>query len=179
MGGGCSLAGRRQPTCPASEDGPASPSPSPPPPPARRTAAPRARPTASAQRRRVDGMHARPTPRPTPPPVDSPSALAISSSTLCALSCSLSLSHLRSARTHTAVAIGAFKLHSGHSSSTSAPFFDSFFPELRSRSSVAEHTSKRLVMLGKTLLALAFFSGVNAVAARVASASPCFSPPPS
>jgi len=61
------LAGRRQPTGPASEASPGHPAPRPPPSPRARTWPCRARSTVSGQQRRVDGMRGSPAPRPPPP----------------------------------------------------------------------------------------------------------------
>ena len=111
------------------------------------------------------GRHARPPmPRLPPPPVDSASALATPSSTPCAPPRSLSRSLASAPRAHrTTIAIGA-----PSSAPTVLPqlvrhFFDSSFPDLRSRFSIAGHASKRLVTHGETLLALAFFSSESAV----------------
>jgi hypothetical protein len=65
--GSCSLAGRRQPTGPASEASPGRPRRVHPLPARARTRPRRARPTASGRRRRVDGMRCSPAPRPPPP----------------------------------------------------------------------------------------------------------------
>jgi len=65
--GGCSLAGRRQPTGPASEASPGLPAPRPPPSPRARTRPRHAHPTVSGRRRRTDGMRGSPAPRPPPP----------------------------------------------------------------------------------------------------------------
>ena len=135
--GGCSLAGRRQPTGPASEARPA---------PAARASPPssrlpqrqrRARPTAWGPRRRVADLRARPAPRPR---------LAChrhqrTRHSLLSPMRSLSPPRPRSDCTSSAVTIGAPELLRGRFSPRSATFLDSSLPELHFRLAVPERTS--------------------------------------
>jgi len=90
----------------------------------------------------VDGMSAATAATTSPLPADAPAHSPFSPlSRALGLILSRSLSCIRSDRSRTAIAIGAFELLPGRSSPTSAPFFDSFFLEFRFHTTVVERTS--------------------------------------
>jgi len=93
------------------------------------------------------------------------------------LSPPLSSSRHRAKLASATVAIGAAELCLGRSSPSSVPLLDSFLLELRLDLFVPERVTLAPFAHGEGLSTLVLFSGMNAVATRVASTPPCSSSP--